>query len=243
MDQPQLLPAVVQIAPTGKPLTSPALSPLLMDVAANEGGAAVRKIARTPALLAEARGLEPAVEAALRPAGPDELMTILNREGIQYDLPVKDLGPGEWRAFWGSYLNTLGDMPAACVEEAFIMWNRNHEKPDGERAVRFYPRAPQLYALADECRNKLRMMRYRIQQAAKYLPPPPPKAMDKLTKDEMIARGWLNADGTPNLGKMTAKPNPQPGAARPAATLGQAADSIRRQAGIMPPMLDDEEAI
>lgn len=199
-DQNQLAVIATPATQTGMPLLSPGLSPLLTDPRANDDGSAVRAIARNRALLAEAEALLPVLEAACEPASMETLMVILLDESVSYDIGAKGLSDPEWASFWSAYLRTLEGISAPCLREAFVMWNRNHIKPNGEEAVRFYPRHPQLYALATEAKIKLGMMRHRARAALAHRPPAPPKVMDKMTKAEMIEKGWMNEDGSVNLG-------------------------------------------
>lgn len=200
---------------------------------ANEDGRAVREIAKNRALLAEAEALLPVLEQALQPADEGQRMAVLIDESVCYDLDAKDHHDAGWAAFWAPYHRALDGFSVTALREAFVMWNRNHIKPEGE-AVRFYPRPAQLFDLATEARNRLGMMRYRARAALEYLPPAerkPIRPEDRLTREEAMAmiRG-VGAKTIPTPPRMRIIPDPPPQNTYQAPTTSG-------------PILDDEEAV
>lgn len=145
------------------PLLSPGLKKLLTE---GEGdGGACRLISLNSKLRAEAEAALPALQSAKSPATVDETLEILVRHAPHYGITQKMAG--EWRTFFGAYLDALEGLPAYAVEDAFLRWNRGEGHVNLQMAS-FYPKAPQLVMLAQKGKAELWMAAYRAEKALNY---------------------------------------------------------------------------
>jgi hypothetical protein len=178
---------------------------------------AVRRIARIPALLDEARAVAPRIQARLAPAGPEGVLAQVVPLKSIYGLG--DRSKGEWAEFWDAYIKALDPLPAECLAEAIVAWNRK-----GDR----FPTPGQLFTLGKEAQSRLHIAAWRATKAAEYreahapMPSPEERAKVKAMMDEM--RG---PDGAIRLG---AKAIPPAHTAPPNRTPQQVAEELRRRA-------------
>ncbi len=209
-EQPQLPALMPEATPEGAiPLCSPGLAPLLTASNVNEAHEAVRNIARRPALLEECRLILPALEAALAPSVASSLIEVLVEESAPFGLGARKILDDEWTARWAPYLRALEGMSVALLRAAFVSWNRCEMYPDQKGRHAFYPQPAELFALAQQHRSKVALMRYRARQAMKYEAERPPPKRERMTKADMIAAGFLNPDGSVNMKPRTvAHPTP-----------------------------------
>lgn len=183
----------------------------------------VRRIARTPALLDEVREVAPRLAARQTPCGPEGVMAVLLPLKSVYGLG--DRSEAEWATFWAAYIDALDVLPAECLAEAVIVWNRT-----GDR----FPVPAQLFKLARAEQTKLQMAAWRAKKAAEFRerhspgPTPEERARVKAMMDEM--RG---PDGRMVLGGAQRMPGPAPTLAP---TPAQAAEALRRAADQEPPI-------
>lgn len=94
-------------------MLSPALNALLDATGSPES--AVSEIANSPALLAEARSVLPALKAvAQSKAGPDGVKAVVGKRLALYPQPQRS--EAEWDAWWSDYFDVLSDVPLASLE-------------------------------------------------------------------------------------------------------------------------------
>lgn len=211
----------------------------MTDTSANEGGAAVRAIARSANLIAEAREILPALDAVLRPAEAADVLSLLMEQCPGFGINRQDLGHEEWVARWAPYLETLDGLPFACVAEAFAMWHRGEMYPAQKGRHAFYPKPVELHTLAGQARTKVMMMRARIKGAMEHQDRRPPRVDRTKNREEAIAMGLLNPDGTVAPYRPPAEREELLAASRNARAGGQPIN--REHAGLAP--RDDGEAI
>lgn len=180
---------------TGSELCSKGLWALLTTSADRSDGA-VRIIALNGTLRREISEVYSALEAWVAPAAPDLLLELLVRETPSYGIATLS-GPSEWRAFFGSYLEALKPLPLEAVAVAFTRWSRGEffksEKDKGQAA--FYPKAVQLFELAQPTRIELQTALWRAKKAIDHVEKLPPPRSSRPTRDELIAQGVLDANG------------------------------------------------
>lgn len=145
------------------PLLSPGLKRLLTE--GEDGAGACRILSLNPKLRAEAERVLPVLQAAKAPAERLDVLEILVRHAPHYGITQKLAG--EWGAFFAAYLDALEDLPAYAVEDGFLRWNRGEGHADLKMAS-FYPKAPQLYMLAQKGKTELWMAAYRAEKALAY---------------------------------------------------------------------------
>lgn len=194
--QQALIAAPTSIPPGSKPW-SPGLGRLLTE--GEDGRSAVRLIAINRTLRAEAERMLPMIVRCAERAEPEEIMRILVREAPAYGVTAKSAA--EWSALFESYLTALDGLPALAIEDAFVRWNRGEGMRDIGMAG-WYPKAPQLYMLAETTKRELHMAAYRARRALEYVEE---KGLDwtedrkKAERQKAIDAGYLNADGTFNF--------------------------------------------
>lgn len=163
---------------------SPGLWKLLTE--GEDGGSAIRIIALNPTLRAECERVTGSI-VALASRMPDEdaqaqaLMAVLVRHAPGFGVQAK--GADEWAAIFDGYLETLWDMPAMAIEEAFSRWKRNELYPKDIGRHAFYPKANELFALAGPFWHKLRTAAWRSKRALEKIEAEAPK----MTADERAA--------------------------------------------------------
>lgn len=167
----------------------------------------------------------PVLNRALEPASVETLAAVLASETPSFGINARDKSDEEWAIFWRPYLSTLGAYSLASVQAAFAIW---HTCPDGlpareKAARRFYPQPVDLDEFARAHRNRLSMMRHRVTKALEHREAPPPKVIDRLSKADMIAKGWMTPDGKMILGTPKAMPTAFPTSRSPQ----QVADDLR----------------
>ena len=127
------------------------LSELLDD--AGSPDQAARRIVDTPALIAEARAVLPALKAvATSKAGADGVRRVISKRFAIYPQPSRN--GEEWAGWWSDYLETLGDVSLASLEAAMRAYV---SKSDSE----FMPKPGKLLDLAQTtpCRSLQRYYR------------------------------------------------------------------------------------
>lgn len=197
----------------------------------------VRLIAINPTLREEAQRMLPALEEAMRPGDPAEIMAVLIKHAPEFHITARR--PEEWKTLFGNYLDALANLNAAAVEEGFLRWNRGEMYPQEPGRHGFYPRPAEIYHMANTGKTELANAVFRarrVRDAVANLKPertPEEKAADLA---EGIAKGYLNPDGTINRAGLLAKPKTIGGDLRrrdpnvPRETPQQMAERMRRRA-------------
>lgn len=115
------------------------------------------EIARTPALLAEAKRILPGLEAQAKwPAGAEGVKRVIGSRFGLYPQPTRDAG--EWTAWWSDYLSALQDIPLPALEAAMVEWVR---KPDAQ----FLPKPGELRYMALQTQTREALAYQRARQA------------------------------------------------------------------------------
>lgn len=182
-------------------------------------------MARTPALLDEARKVAPLLAARMAPNTPEDIVTQIGRLKSVYGLG--DRTEGEWEALGEAYIEALEPIPAECLAHAIVVWNRT-----GDR----FPLPGQIYKLAKEEQTKLQLAAWRARKASEYRDHhrPPPSAEERAKVKAMLDE-LRGPDGAVRFGG--AEPKTIPPAPRPTyRTPAQMAEDLRRAA-------DEEEPI
>lgn len=186
-------------------------------------------MAINPTLRAECEGVLPSLERAKEPASQEEILSVLVRHAPHYGVTAK--GPSEWGALFGAYLDALDGLPVQAVEEGFVRWNRGEGHKD-IRMAGFFPKAPQLYLLAEAARSALYMAAYRAKKALEYQEARPQVWTAERRAEERrkaIAAGVLKPDGSLNLPAPKSMPFPRAPGRTPhqmAAEMRQMADAV-----------------
>lgn len=171
--QQALIEVPINIPPGSKPW-SQGLGRLLTE--GDDGRSAIRLIAVNRTLRAEAERMLPVIIRCAQPAEPEEIMAILVREAPHYGVVAK--GAREWAALFSSYIAALDGLPAAAIEDAFVRWNRGEGMRDVGMAG-WYPKAPQIYMLAEEHKRELIMASYRAKKALEWVEKKAPVQTDE----------------------------------------------------------------
>lgn len=164
-----------------------------------DSGGACRLIAINPTLRRQCEEMLPQLERAKEVATEEEILMLLVRHAPAYGVHAKS--PGEWSALFDSYLNILNGLPLYAIEDAFLRWGRGEGHKD-VRMAGFYPKAPQLFLLAEKGKAEVWTAAYRARKALEHVEKtgvewtPERKAEER---QKMIDAGYLNADGSPNL--------------------------------------------
>lgn len=153
--------APLPISMNGSPALSPLLSAQLISEISTER--AVRMIATTPDLKAEAGAIIPVLERkALTPAGEDGVRAVVGRRQALY--PPQDMGEGAMAAWWSDYIATLKHVPMAALEAGMQEWVR-------QPGSRFMPKPGELLELSMTAPNRA-MKAYERAKAAMHWSPP-----------------------------------------------------------------------
>lgn len=171
-------------------------------VEATDATEAVRTVGYSPKLARECREIAGRLQALAAPIEPENVIAGLFPLVALYmnDFEVDSRTAAEWEVFWAEYVKTLRDMPAEALQAAVNAYK--------QRDTKKFPAPGQLYTLAKPFAEKARMVAYRAKRVAeegRALAPPPPKRM---TRDEMIAAGFRNPDGSINLAPPKSPPPP-----------------------------------
>lgn len=211
-----------------------------MTTSADRSDGAVRIIAINGTLRREIAEAYPALEAWAGPAPPDLLLELLIRQTPAYGIAALS-GPSEWRAFFGTYLEALKPLPLEAVAVAFARWSRGEffkaAKDKGQAA--FYPKAVQLFELAQPTYLELRAALWRAKKAIDHVEKLPPPRSERPTRAQLIADGVLDEQGRAILPPAKGIP-PSPPAREPE-TRTQMAERLR--AAHVAPAEDDGEVI
>lgn len=139
--------------PLGKALSE------LLDATGSPDQAA-REIANTPALLAEAKAVLPALKTvATAKAGTDGVRKVIAKRFAIYPQSVRN--DEEWAGWWADYFDTLADLSLASLEAAMRAYVA---RPDSE----FMPKPGKLLELSSTtpCRSLQRY--YRAKRAIQF---------------------------------------------------------------------------
>jgi hypothetical protein len=117
---------------------------------------AIDALSRDPLVLAEIQAALPALEAAAAPCGPKAVVALLTPLVSLYGVP--DKSSGEWRAFWGYYVEALSDLPMKALKAGIADYVA---KADSE----FFPKPGPLKALCDRHAAGERMAANRARRA------------------------------------------------------------------------------
>lgn len=173
------------------------------DRTSSEG--AIRIIAINPTLRDECGRILPQLQARHAPAGPEGLMAILISNAPAFGIGSK--APEEWATLFGSYLVALEPLSAEALEDAFLRWNRGEMYPKEPGRHAFYPRAAELFHLAQKSRLELGTAIWRARKALEYvdrLPKPQPTPEERAARRQaLIDEGILDANGNVTLGPKT----------------------------------------
>lgn len=206
---------------------------------------ALRIIAINPKLRDECRQILPELQQRHEPAGPEGLMVILIRNAAAFGLAGKK--PGEWATLFSTYLEVLEVLSAEALDDAFLRWGRCEMYPKEPGRHAFYPRAPELFHLAQKSRLELGSAIWRAKKALEWvdkLPRPEPTKEERAARrQDLIAQGILKPDGSVNMDVKAVPPRP-PNSVISGQTPQQMAERIRAAAAerqaTSPP---DEEVI
>lgn len=150
----------------------PALGRALSELLDHDGSPdrAAHEIAETPALIAEARVVLPALKtAATAKAETDGVRKVIAKRFALYPQPQRS--DEEWAGWWADYLETLAGVSLASLEAAMRAYVA---RPDSE----FMPKPGKLLDLAQTtpCRSLQRYYRAKraIEIADRPRPPPMP---------------------------------------------------------------------
>jgi hypothetical protein len=178
---------------------------------------AVRKIARNPTMLDEAKAAAPRLAARTRPGGAEAVLAALVPLKTVYGLG--DKSEGEWVAFWGAYVDALEVLPAEAIVEAIVIYNRQGAH---------FPKPGELFKIADVAAKNLHIAAYRAKKAADYRErhAPAPSAEDR-AKVKALLDELRGPDGSIRLGM---KAMPRAAGPAPGLTRQGMADKLRRQA-------------
>jgi hypothetical protein len=122
------------------------------------------ELAKSPALLAEARDCRAALEARAFDCGPERVMATLTPLFAVFPQPNRS--EAEWTAWWSAYLEDLSDIPVEALKAAVVEYRR---KADAE----FFPKPGPLRALALEAGRPLLTALSRARRAERIEPPKP----------------------------------------------------------------------
>lgn len=143
-------------------MVSEPLKRLLHDTGASD--LAVEHIVSVPALHEEAKAILPALKAHAAPCGPQAVMMQVGRLFAIWPQPARS--EAEWETFWEFYIDDLADLPL----DALIAGIRDARRsPDAE----FLPKPGPLRALALKHAEPIHRAAYRIERAARAVPPKP----------------------------------------------------------------------
>lgn len=224
-------------------------------VGQRENGQIIAQIAKAPKLREEAASALPALEAALNsPAAPEAVAMIMAARAPTYGLNFQDKSPEEWTLLAGPYLAVLAEFSPEVIEAGFLAWDRGEVVGDAI-ARGFFPRPAQLHDGCVKARAALAAMRWRCKRAAEWGPPKPAEPRQRMTREEMIAAGWMTPEGKIvglGGGAMHTPPTPagplrpRPGSPQQVAEGLRHADADARRAGVpinQPRSQGDDEVI
>lgn len=199
----------------------------------DDWSSAVRLININPTLRAELENVAVEVVRRSRAADPVDLMALLLEKKALYGLG--DVSKAEATAIFNAYLDALAHQPLEAVREAFKRWDLGQMYPTEPKRHAFYPKPAELNVLAEDTRLLLAKAAYRAKKAFEAEAIAPPKAQ-RMTKAEMIAAGFMDADGKIILPKKDA---PKPHYAPRGESPQQMAERLRAQTA--PPASDGPE--
>lgn len=180
---------------------SEALTPQLEDVLLRSADAkeAAKKVAATPALLAEARDKMSLISRLAGPITPDELYVALQPLLIMFGQPDfgQDEAAQELQGAWLElYIKALKDRPKEAIEIAVSEWLRKG-KP-------FFPKPTELNALAEETADEIRLIEFRLKLAVRRADehrPPPKKTPEEAQAVKQLVADLKGPDGKIHLSK------------------------------------------
>jgi len=204
------------VSPQSKPTTNPP-SPELNGpikcwlIEERSDDVAIRTIAQSPILRAEAEKVMPALrEAALRPATHEQIKGIIGQRFELFPQPQRD--GGQWAAWWADYFDALSDLTPFAVEAGMAAWVK---RPEAE----FMCKPGKLRELATTVphENRWAKAHMRAQKATHVAPAPIPEEPEDRSdrpSAEEVARVMAEfhavmADKDP-IAKMQAKRRPSP---------------------------------
>jgi hypothetical protein len=166
---------------------------------------AIRIIAINPTLREECGRILPQLQARHAPAGPEGLMKVLVENAPAFGIAAKSAK--EWGALFQSYLAALEPLSVEALEDAFLRWNRGEMYPKEPGRHAFYPRAAELFHLAQKSRLELGTAIWRARKALEHvdrLPKPEPTPEERAARRQaLIDEGILDANGKVVLGVKT----------------------------------------
>lgn len=208
------------------------------------GKDAIRRIATSPALIAEAKAVTQQLDDRQVAMGRTAVLERMIRLAPIFGFTNRK--PGEWAELFTAYMDSLETLPAEALELAIVDWNRAKLYPNDPKRCAFFPKPAELFKLAEPYSIKMRLAAWRAGQAIDWReknPPPRTAAERKADREEAIRLGYMNPDGSMNL-----RPKGIPPAARPqpGVTPQMLADRVRALAESPPErqaISQDEEAI
>ncbi len=187
---------------------------------------AISHIGRSAALKAEVIQVAPRLAAWAAPIDPIVLTRRLTEIGLLFYL--EDRSDEEWATFWTFYRDALRTLPEAAFEHAIVVWNQEGKG--------FMPKPAEIYERAKAMALQLGTAAMRARKAAEWVERLPPPKSEKLTKAEMIERGWLDANGKVIMAPLKGIPPSRPA---PGETPQEMAARLRNQAAAPPPADED----
>lgn len=162
-------------------LPTPQISPGLNSLLTLEPNAerAISEIAKTPAMLAEAKAALPTLHAmATMPAGEEGVRRVIGSRRALFPQPERT--SAESAAWWADYFDVLADLPEGAIEAAMQAWVK---LPDAE----FMPKPGKLLELAKTTPNRSVKAYQRCKAAVEYQPPREVERLSKAQIDQMVA--------------------------------------------------------
>lgn len=149
----------------------------------NDQTVAIRRIAATPHLLAEAKSMVDELARASEPIKRNDLLELLVLAAPALGVP--DRPPEQWAVLFAPYPKTLGELPAMCIDDAFERWHRAEMYPDQPGRHAYYPKPAELFHLAKKSRSELSRAAWRIRQAMAYVDRSPRRKTDDERRREV----------------------------------------------------------
>lgn len=196
---------------------------------------AARVIARTPALLEEARRLAPMLAERAKAMGAEMVMARLIQLGPTYGL--RDLSDGEWAALFRTYLDVLEDLPEEAFEAGVVAYAKEGV---------FFPKPAEIFKPADKVARDLRMAAYRSKLALEHQEAEPVRQRTAAEREadiqEAIRLGFLTPDRKPVL-DLKRVPTDDPPPAKPYESRAEMAAHLRTLQGPAARAEDEPEEI
>ena len=145
---------------------------------------AARKVRSVPALADELRATGGDIIAAGAKADPRWLVVEVGRYLVAFGISDRD--QAEHKAIIDLWLETLAPLPQEAVA---------HGMREVAKTARFIPKVAEVYQAALPKAQALQVMAYRAKRALEELGRAPVPKEKRMTREEMIAQGFMDAEG------------------------------------------------